>query len=127
MVPTRLINATTAKRPPILPGFVLGFIGMAAVRSAVDYYLSTSKYTTAQYNDMWKQIVSFTTDTLGTKFFLGMAMSGVGLNTRLSVLSGVGWKPFFVGGVGASVALATGYACIEGLDAWMKNRNVKTM
>ncbi|KAI9346559.1 inner membrane protein [Obelidium mucronatum] len=108
------------KSPPILPGFVLGFIGMAAVRSSVDYYFANTGQLETERKSQWKHVTAFVSDVVGTKFCLGMAMAGVGLNTRLSVLKGVGWKPFLVGGTGAGIAAITGYTCIELLDSYYK-------
>ncbi|KAJ3031335.1 UNVERIFIED_CONTAM: hypothetical protein HDU68_005077 [Siphonaria sp. JEL0065] len=113
-----IMNAAT-KRPPILPGFVLGFIGMAGLRSTVDYYLANQDgEAIKQLKKKWKEVTTFIADGLGTKFCLGMAMAGVGLNTQLSVLRGVGWKPFFVGGAGAGIAAITGFTSIEILSAY---------
>ncbi|ORY50463.1 hypothetical protein BCR33DRAFT_846928 [Rhizoclosmatium globosum] len=108
--------STTTKKPPLLPAFVLGFIGMAVLRSTVDYWI------TEEYKPTWKQTVNLISDTVGTKLCLGMAMAGLGLNTRLDVLRGVGVKPFLVGGGGALVAAVTGYTCIQLLDYRLRSR-----
>ncbi len=80
----------------LLPGFVLGFIAMAIVRSVGDLTFPESaawKAFTVQIGDLW-----------GSRYLLGMAMAAVGLGTSLKVFRGVGLKPFVVGLVGAALA-----------------------
>ncbi|KAJ3223801.1 hypothetical protein HDU81_008963 [Chytriomyces hyalinus] len=96
------------KKPPLFPLFVLGFLGMAALRTFGDLLITSNPSLSDGVRAAWKDSYTFIGDTLGGKIFLGTAMAGVGLGTKVSMLKGVGWRPFFVGGVAACAASVTG-------------------
>ncbi|KAJ3254798.1 hypothetical protein HDU77_003932 [Chytriomyces hyalinus] len=104
------------KKPPLFPLFVLGFLGMAALRTFGDLLISSNPSLSDGVRAAWKDSYTFIGDTLGGKFFLGTAMAGVGLGTKVSMLRGVGWRPFVVGGVAACAASITGVLSIYVLN-----------
>jgi len=79
---------------------------MACIRSVGDYLLLETD--AAQ---LWSQGVYFVGNQLGAHYFLGTAMAAVGLSTSLSVLRGVGLKPFFLGSTAALVVGLIGALC----------------
>lgn len=86
-----------------LPIFVLGFLGMALVRTIGDATLASSGLALGLFEpSAWKSITNTIGGDIGT-YLLGTAMAAVGLNTNFSVLKGVGIKPFVAGFGGALV------------------------
>jgi len=84
-----------------VPLFVLGFLGMAVVRSIGDATLISTGLAYGFIDPTWWQgIVHIIGNNLGTDF-LGTAMAAVGLNTNFNVLKGVGATPFVAGFGGA--------------------------
>lgn len=95
-----------------VPSFVIGFVLAAAIRSLGDGMLASEDYTLAYGlwdEDQWKSLTSWISNTLGSKVLLGSAMAAVGLSTNISVLQGVGVKPFLVGMTGALMVGAMGF------------------
>jgi uncharacterized membrane protein YadS len=97
-----------------VPQFVLGFLAMAALRTAGDYQLANGgKALWLLDSASWKQNADWLGATLGTKYLLGTGLAAVGLSVRFEAFRGVGVAPFavgatgamLVGGVGLSVAL----------------------
>ena len=76
-----------------MPGFVIGFLVMAMVRSIGDATLGAST--------TWAAFTTSVGDFWASQIFLGTAMAAVGLNTNFAVFKGVGLKPFAVGMAGA--------------------------
>jgi uncharacterized membrane protein YadS len=96
--------AVTFKLSSLVPGFVVGFLAMAAVRSLGDWTLTSNGaafgvWTAAQWASITKQLG----DYWASQILLGTAMAAVGLNTNFAVFKGVGLKPFVVGLAGALV------------------------
>jgi uncharacterized integral membrane protein (TIGR00698 family) len=93
----------------LVPPFVVGFVGMALVRTIGDATLQT---TGAAYGGLdaasWGALTAQVGDFWASRVFLGTAMAAVGLNTSLTVFQGVGAKPFAVGLAGALVVGAVG-------------------
>lgn len=97
----------------LLPAFVIGFLAMAALRSIGDAGVTTTGagaagrafgiWTAPEWSALWKGL-----NMLGTQYFLGMAMAGVGLSSHLGVFRSVGWKPLYVGLVSALSVGAAG-------------------
>ena len=93
----------------LVPGFVIGFLAMAVVRSMGDWTLTSrgaafGMWTGAQWASITKQLG----DYWASQILLGTAMAAVGLNTNFAVFKGVGLKPFAVGMAGALVVGAVG-------------------
>ena len=98
-----------------VPGFVVAFVGAAALRSAGDLALqggSTIAGVDAASFEAAANWIASTGSTVG----LGMAMSAVGLRTSATALRGVGPRPFLVGGSGALVVGGTGFTMIKVLE-----------
>jgi uncharacterized integral membrane protein (TIGR00698 family) len=93
----------------LVPGFVIGFLAMAVVRSIGD---ATMGSTGAAFGLLapatWNSITKDLGDFWGSQVFLGTAMAAVGLNTNFAVFKGVGLKPFAVGMAGALVVGVVG-------------------
>lgn len=88
----------------LVPLFVLGFLGMALVRSIGDLWLAAGGHAYGILDAAsWKALYSWTQDA--AIFLLTVALAGIGLTTRLGVLKGLGIKPMLVG---LSAALAVG-------------------
>jgi uncharacterized membrane protein YadS len=88
-----------------VPSFLLGFLGVAALRTGVDMYMLEEGLLDPV---AVKKAVKFLGDDC-SKVCLGTAMASVGLSTARSSLQGVGIKPFLVGGSGALVVGGTGF------------------
>lgn len=88
----------------LLPLFILGFIAMAVIRSVGDAGIKANELAFGIFSpEMWTDIVSFIIKWAG--ILLVVALSGVGLSTRISTFKGLGFKPFLVG---LTAALAVG-------------------
>lgn len=70
--------------------------------------------------EQWEKLAATIGDKLGGHYLLGMAMASVGLSTNMSVLRGVGAKPFVVGLGGAAVVGATGYSASRALGRFLQ-------
>ena len=93
----------------LVPGFVIGFLAMAVVRSLGDWTLTADGaafgvWSAAQWASITKQLG----DYWASQILLGTAMAAVGLNTNFAVFKGVGLKPFAVGMAGALVVGVVG-------------------
>lgn len=94
-----------------VPGFVLGFVAMALVRSTGDWMLGTGGHALSIWDAAgWKDVTGLLGDTVGARWLLGTAMAAVGLSTSVKVFEGVGLRPFAVGFAGAGVVGAVGMA-----------------
>ncbi len=92
-----------------IPGFVLGFLGMAVVRSVGDAMVGRSGTAYGVFDPQgWLAVTGFIGDTLASRVLLGTAMAAVGLSTSVAVFKGVGLKPFAVGFAGAVAVGAVG-------------------
>jgi uncharacterized integral membrane protein (TIGR00698 family) len=95
-------GSVAASRTRYVPGFVLGFLGMAVVRSLGDAMIGQSGMAFGLLTgDDWNRLIGFVGDTLASRVLLGTAMAAVGLSTSLSVFRGVGLRSFAVGLAGA--------------------------
>ncbi len=94
----------------LVPTFVLGFVGMALVRSVADAMLGNGGLALGIWDRTgWSALTSFIGDAVGARWLLGTAMAAVGLNTSFTVFKGVGLKPFVVGMAGAIVVGVAGF------------------
>ncbi|MFM8534987.1 MAG: YeiH family protein [Acidimicrobiia bacterium] len=92
-----------------VPGFVIGFLAMAVVRSLGDWSLANNGAALGIWDAaQWGSITKSLGDYWASQILLGTAMAAVGLNTNFSVFKGVGLKPFAVGMAGALVVGAVG-------------------
>ncbi len=86
----------------LIPAFIIGFIGMAIIRSLGDINLINGGLALGLFDaNTWKNLVNNIGELWGSKYLLGTAMAAVGLNTNFSVFKGIGIKPFFIGFIGA--------------------------
>jgi len=86
----------------LLPLFILGFVGMAILRSIGDATVLTGRAFGLLEPAAWGELISVVQAWAGN--FLAMAMAGVGLGTGLSQLKGLGLRPFYAG-LGAALAV----------------------
>ena len=94
-----------------VPPFVLGFVGMALLRSLGDASLGRTGLALGLWDaEAWTRVVRLVGDTVGSQALLGTAMAAVGLNTSVAVFRGLGLKPFLVGLVGAAAVGLVGLA-----------------
>ena len=92
-----------------VPGFVVGFLAMAVVRSVGDAMLASSGLAYGAFDAAgWKAVTDLVGDTVASRYLLGTAMAAVGLSTSFRVFRGVGLKPFAVGFAGALVVGTVG-------------------
>jgi uncharacterized integral membrane protein (TIGR00698 family) len=102
-------SRATPSWPSLVPGFVVGFLAMALVRSIGDATLgSTGAAFGVLTADAWASMTRDLGDFWASQVLLGTAMAAVGLNTDFAVFRGVGLKPFVVGMAGALVVGAVG-------------------
>lgn len=95
----------------LVPGFVVGFVAMAIVRSIGDATLASSGAAFGTWDAAaWASLTNTIGDFWASRILLGTAMAAVGLNTNLSVFRGVGLKPFIVGMAGSAVVGGVGLA-----------------
>ncbi|MCA1583625.1 MAG: putative sulfate exporter family transporter [Acidobacteria bacterium] len=86
----------------LVPTFVIGFLGMAVVRTIGDATLASGGAAYGLWNaGAWSALTIHIGDFWGSRVLLGTAMAAVGLNTSFAVFKGVGLKPFAVGFAGA--------------------------
>jgi uncharacterized integral membrane protein (TIGR00698 family) len=86
----------------LVPGFVIGFLTMAVVRSIGDATLGSGGAAFGIWSAAsWASITKQLGDFWASQILLGTAMAAVGLNTNFAVFKGVGLKPFAVGMAGA--------------------------
>lgn len=102
-------HATQMSWKQFVPGFVIGFLAMAVVRSVGDATLGSYG---AAYGlldaERWRWLTTWVGDFWASQLFLGTAMAAVGLSTSFRVFQGVGLKPFAVGLAGALAVGAVG-------------------
>ncbi|WJR65789.1 YeiH family protein [Neorhizobium sp. CSC1952] len=87
-------GATKASAP--MPWFVLGFVGMMLVNSAVAIPADTNQ-----------MLAAF------TSFLLSMALAAMGLQTDIRKLRAEGWRPLALGAFGWLFIAAFGYAMLK--------------
>jgi uncharacterized integral membrane protein (TIGR00698 family) len=93
----------------LVPGFVIGFVLMALVRTIGDATLGSMGAAFGVFSaDAWSSITKELGDFWASQVLLGTAMAAVGLNTNFAAFKGVGLKPFAVGMAGALVVGGVG-------------------
>ncbi len=102
-------GAWGARMSSLVPGFVIGFLAMAVVRSIGDWMLTSGGAAFGVWSAaQWTSITKSLGDYWASQILLGTAMAAVGLNTNFAVFKGVGLKPFVVGMAGALVVGVVG-------------------
>lgn len=109
-------SATSSPRPAFraswrqfVPGFVIGFLAMAVVRSAGDAMLGAGGAAYGVFDAAgWNAVTASIGDFWASRLLLGTAMAAVGLSTSFAVFKGVGLKPFAVGLAGAAAVGTAG-------------------
>jgi len=91
----------------VVPGFVFGFVALAAVRSLGD--LGASRLGTPDPNT-WKAALDGA--KLLSAWCLATAMAGVGLGTGLAKLRVLGWRPLCVGLAAAAIVGGVSFGLI---------------
>jgi uncharacterized integral membrane protein (TIGR00698 family) len=87
----------------LLPLFILGFLGMAVLRSVGDAGAQNGGLAFGVWNaESWLEIIAFI--KRWAEILLVAALAGVGLGTKFSSLKALGIKPFIVG-LGASLSV----------------------
>ncbi|GAB5357617.1 hypothetical protein AAMO2058_000389500 [Amorphochlora amoebiformis] len=102
-----------------IPLFVLGFIGVACIRSVGDGMLEGDGKALGLFHaEEWSKYTKLIGNTLGGRYLLGTAMAGVGLSTSAAVLreGGLGMRPFIVGCSGALVVGGTALVSVTVME-----------
>ena len=100
-----------------VPLFVLGFVGMSAVRSVGDAMLAEQILAYGYFNEEdWKNVTKLVGNQIGGHYLLGTAMAAVGMSTSASALKGVGVKPFIVGLSAATCVAGTAFTSVTVLS-----------
>ena len=86
-----------------VPLFVVGFIGMAGLRSIGDYSMSETGLAFGLVDPAAWETATRTISSTGSTYLIGMAMAAVGLSTSFSALKSLGLKPFALGLGGGAV------------------------
>jgi len=99
-----------AKILKLLPAFILGFLGMAILRSAGDLGLNSGGSAFGTWNESaWTEIISAIKSW--AEILLVLALAGVGLGTNFRAIKTLGSKPFIVGlAASLSVGLVSYFA-----------------
>lgn len=94
----------------LFPVFVLGFLGLAVLRSIGDAGLAGGGSAFGTWDaKSWTLLTKKIGEGFAT-YALGTAMAGVGLTTSLKVFKGLGLRPLYVGAAAAAVVGALGLA-----------------
>ena len=104
----------------LLPAFVLGFVGMALLRTVGDLTLGGGFAFGVWDAASWHEVTIQVGDVWGSQVCLATAMASVGLMTRLAVFRAWGWKPFAVGLAGALLVGAAGFAATLLFGPWVR-------
>lgn len=109
------------KKTPIsklLPQFVLGFLALAVIRSIGDAGLNGGGNAFGIWNAAgWKSFYGFFA-TWAVNLMV-VALAGVGLKTQLSIIKGLGIKPFLVGLVAALMVGVVSFIAISLLGSFV--------
>lgn len=108
-MPAHASGRKTVSWRTLVPGFVLGFLGMAVARSIGDATLGSGGAAFGLWDARaWSALTNQIGDLWASHILLGTAMAAVGLNTNFAVFQGMGLKPFAVGFAGAAVVGTVG-------------------
>ena len=85
----------------LVPGFVIGFLLLACVRTIGDFTVANSETAFGLLQpETWEKFHG-SVSNLGSTYMLGLAMAGVGLSTDFKMFKGLGFKPFYIGLIAA--------------------------
>jgi uncharacterized integral membrane protein (TIGR00698 family) len=101
-------NQARPKWHQVVPLFVIGFLAMAAIRSAGD--LGARPFLLLERDD-WGHWLAVADTT--SAWCLATAMAGVGLGTGLAKLRVLGWRPLCVGLAAAALVGGAGFGLIS--------------
>ena len=111
-------RSTMDKVGEYVPIFVLGFVGMSAVRSVGDAMLAENMLAYGMLGEEeWKATTKLVGNQIGGHYLLGTAMAAVGMSTNASALKGVGPKPFLVGLSAAMCVAGTAFTSVTVLSS----------
>lgn len=85
----------------LIPGFVLGFLLLALVRTLGDMTVINSEAAFGFLQATTWENIHQSVSKLGSTYMLGLAMAGVGLSTDFKMFKGLGFKPFYIGLIAA--------------------------
>lgn len=109
-------ETSAVKNPPLLPAFIIGFLGMSLIRTLGDYSLASSGKAFALLGAaQWKTLLVFLGKTLGGTWMIGLALVGVGLSLRADTFGGLGLRPFVLGFSGAAMVGFSSFLTITAL------------
>lgn len=98
----------------LIPGFVIGFLLLAFVRTLGDMTLTNSGNAFGFLRpEIWEYIYG-SVSNVGSTYMLGLAMAGVGLSTDFKMFKGLGFKPFYIGFI-AAITIGVVSATLIGL------------
>ena len=90
------------KRPPVFPGFLIGFLAMSLLRSAGDFTLESSgRALYLMPTETWRHLLHLVGKVIGSTWLVGFALVAVGLNLKVEIFKGLGFRPFILGFCGA--------------------------
>lgn len=103
-----------AEGPPLLPGFLVGFLLMSCLRSLGDYSLQSQGVALGFLAPgSWEYLLHIVGKVLGSTWLVGFALVGVGLNLKTEIFRGLGMRPFALGLAGALLVGMTSFVAIK--------------
>jgi len=103
----------TGRRPPLarlFPLFVLGFLGMALLRTIGDEALGSRSWGWGPVHHHEWRVLTTTVEDVATKVCLPAAMAALGLGIRFASLRELGVRPLLLGAGAATAVAATALA-----------------
>lgn len=85
----------------LVPGFVIGFLLLACVRTIGDFTIANSETAFGLLQPAAWEKFHHSVSNIGSTYMLGLAMAGVGLSTDFKMFKGLGFKPFYIGLIAA--------------------------
>ena len=113
----RTTDAEATQRPgfrQLVPLFVIGFLAMTLVRSAGE--IGDRPFGVLD-PEAWDGLIATIKTTAG--WALAIAMAAVGLNTSLTRLKGLGWKPCAVGLIAAVLVGLVSFTLIQVMSGFL--------
>lgn len=92
----RRSEAVKGARPPLLPGFILGFVALVALNSviALPAWMTTAA-------------------PLATQMMFAMALAAIGLEMDVRRLVALGWRPMALGGIGLAIIASLSFGLLR--------------